>query len=124
MELERIVPVLPSLSFDVTANFYEILLGPAEIFRTSDYLILKFPGIGREIHFYGTTNPKDGESAGLYLRVKDIARYVDRARHVHGRILKSLKDEPWGQREFCVLDPSGCLLRFGEPVVAMQTISV
>ena len=43
-----------------------------------------FPGIGREIHFYGTKNPKDGECAGLYLRVKEIARYVERARAVHG----------------------------------------
>lgn len=124
MELERIVPVLPSLSFDQTIRFYEVVLGPAEVYRTGDYLILKFPGIGREIHFYGTKNPKDGECAGLYLRVKEIARYVERARAVHGRVLKPLRDEPWGQREFCVIDPSGCLLRFGEPLVATQTMSI
>lgn len=115
MDLERIVPVLPSLNFEATIRFYENVLGPAEIFRTPDYLILSFPGLGREIHFYGTTNPKDGESAGLYLRVKEIAKYHDRARISTTRILKSLKTEPWGQKEFCVLDPSGCLLRFGEP---------
>lgn len=124
MELERVVPVLPSMNFDTTTRFYEVVLGPAEVFRTADYLILKFPGVGREIHFYGTTNPKDGESAGLYLRVKDIAHYADRARAVHGRVLKALRDEPWGQREFCVLDPSGCLLRFGEPVVASTSMSI
>ncbi len=116
MELEKIVPVLPSLSFDATTRFYENVLGPAEVFRTSEYLILSFVGIGREIHFYTTKNPKDGECAGLFLRVKDIARYHERAQKANSRILKSLRNEPWGQREFCVIDPSGCLLRFGEPI--------
>lgn len=117
MELDRIVPVLPSLNFDTTVRFYQAVLGEAEVFRTPDYLILKFPGLGREVHFYQTKNPKDGECAGLYLRVKNIGQYAERARFAQGRILKTLRDEPWGQREFCLLDPSGCLLRFGEPVV-------
>lgn len=124
MDLERIVPVLPSLNFDSTVRFYEAVLGRAEVFRTADYLIMTFPKSNREIHFYSTKNPKDGESASLYLRVRGIENYHTRANSVRGRMLKQLREEPWGQREFCVLDPSGCLLRFGEPLVAQRGIEL
>jgi predicted enzyme related to lactoylglutathione lyase len=117
MNIEKIAPVLPSLNFDATIMFYQNLIEQPEVFRTHDYLILNFPLLKREIHFYATRNAKDGECSGLYLRVNEIAQYHDRAKKIQGRILKTLRDEPWGQKEFCVLDPSGCLLRFGEPIL-------
>lgn len=120
--IETISPVLPSLNFDRTVDFYQRLLGRAEVFRTAEYLILNFSELRMELHFFATTNPRDGEIAGLYLRVKEICKYHDRAITSHGRMLKSLRDEPWGQKEFCVLDPSGCLLRFGEPIRKRETV--
>lgn len=114
--LETISPILPSLNFDRTIDFYMNVLGDAEVFRNTEYLILTFAHIPMELHFFATKNPKDGEIAGLFLRVNDIAKYHERAISAQGRIIKTLREEAWGQREFCVLDPSGCLLRFGQPV--------
>ncbi len=116
--IEVLSPVLPSLHFDQTKMFYESLLGSAECFRTAEYMILNFSQTNIELHFYSTKNPRDGEIAGVYLRVREIDTYHTRAQSSQGRLIKSLKKEPWGQKEFCILDPSGCLLRFGEPCLS------
>jgi catechol 2,3-dioxygenase-like lactoylglutathione lyase family enzyme len=101
-----VAPVLPSRDFDATIAFYD-KLGFAEAGRYPDYLILRRDRA--EMHFgLWVVDPKETD-AGAYLRVDGI----DDLAAAFGQ---SAEDKPWRQREFCLIDPDGTLLRFGEAV--------
>jgi len=75
-----------------------------------------------EIHFFAHRDLEPAaSSAGRYLRVLDVAEIYAACESaewpMHGipRIDK-LEDEPWGLREFSVVDPDGNLLRMGQVI--------
>ncbi|MGH7653668.1 MAG: VOC family protein [Gemmatimonadaceae bacterium] len=49
-----------------------------------------------------------------YLVVDDVAAYLERARANGGEILKSLRDEPWGMREFAMRTIDGHRIMVGQ----------
>jgi catechol 2,3-dioxygenase-like lactoylglutathione lyase family enzyme len=107
--------MLPAADIDRTAQFYADL-GFSLRRRTGDeYGILERDGV--ELHFYAYRDlDPAANSAGCYMRVSDVdalhaefsARQVER--------LTPVEDKRWHMREFCIIDPNGNLLRFGQAI--------
>ena len=115
----RTIPILPSADFDVTAGFWAGL-GFTGAGRWDDYLILRHPGLGIELHFW--LDP------GVDRWTNDVACYVrfdtpQEAIHAHAAWasapipppakLAPPQQEEWGAVEFHVIDPHGNLVRLG-----------
>jgi catechol 2,3-dioxygenase-like lactoylglutathione lyase family enzyme len=118
--VERSEPILPSRDLDETRAFYEAI-GFRPWFRdggvNASYEILSRGHL--VVHFFleRQLDPAAND-AGCYLRVADADRF-----HQECSVLNlppsgiprvnPPRDEPWGMREFNLVDPSGNLLRIG-----------
>jgi len=117
---ERSEPILPSRDLDETRGFYEAI-GFRPWFRgrgvNANYEILSLGHL--VVHFFleRGLDPAANDS-GCYLRVTDVDLFHENC-SVLGLPSAGIprmnppRDEPWGMREFTVVDPSGNLLRIG-----------
>ena len=117
--VERSEPILPSRDLDETRAFYQAI-GFQPWFQgrgNPGYEILSRGHL--VVHFFLERGlDPAANDAGCYLRVKDADRF-----HEHCSVLglpglgiprmSPPRDEPWGMREFNIVDPSGNLLRIG-----------
>jgi DNA-binding transcriptional MerR regulator len=118
--LQRAVPVLASLDLDATQRFYAERLGFEPLFTYPDYAIAGRDGV--QIHFWLTDDPAIPTRTSCRIDVTGVdALYaeLDAAGvvHPHG----ALQDQPWGFREFSVLDGDGNLIKFGERTQAASS---
>ena len=117
---ERSEPILPSRDIDETRAFYTTIGFRAWFHGGSvntDYEILSRGHL--VVHFFleRGLNPAAND-AGCYLRVTDADAFHEAcsalALPAEGiPRLTAPRDEPWGMREFAMVDPSGNLLRIG-----------
>lgn len=117
--LTEIHPKLPMRSKKVTKDFYIEKLG---FRRLGDkdydgYLMLKKDHI--EIHFFEFKKLKPKRNYGMvYIRTEAIEelyqQFIDRQITIHPNA--PLTTQPWGQKEFSILDPDNNLLTFGQNV--------
>lgn len=110
--VQHTVPVLASLDFAQTQQFYGERLGFDCLLHEPDYLILARDGC--ELHFWRCGDRHIAEHTSCYVRGDTGALYADFSR----RGLAPLKPpvvQPWGMKEMYVIDPHGNLLKFGEP---------
>ena len=124
MRTERSEPILPALSLDETRAFYEKLgfiswhngRGPweYEIFSRGHLVI----------HFFLESGLTPGENnTSCYWRVRDADRFYREFARLNlpsegiPRLTMPL-DQPWGMREFTLVDPSGNLVRVGHDLDA------
>lgn len=113
--LQRAVPVLASLDLEATQQFYAQRLGFAAVAAYPDYAIVARDGV--EIHFWLTDDPHIAENTSCRVDVTGVdALYEEMlaANVVHPN--GHLADQPWGVREFVVVDHDGNLIKFGERV--------
>ena len=113
------IPVLPSRDLDETVAFWG-LLGFELVFEQEQpdpYAILAWRDA--ELHFHGRPGGDPAtDGARCYLRVPD-ADVVHRSWSTLGLAaagiprLSAIVDQPWGMREFEVVDPNGNLVRVG-----------
>ena len=105
------IPILPSADLEVTAAYYESV-GMRVAERDGGYLRLHSGAV--ELHFStGEAARTPGEA---FVHVPDAARLWKRLRSAEVARLGSLQDQPWGVREFVLLDPDGNRIRVGSPV--------
>ena len=115
----KTIPILPSGNFNETAHFYA-QLGFMERGRWPDeYLIIKRPGDGLELHFWfnAAVDPKEND-VGCYVRWDTAAEaralYAEWAAvDVKPGRLTSPKKTDYGLLEFALIDPQGNLVRVG-----------
>jgi catechol 2,3-dioxygenase-like lactoylglutathione lyase family enzyme len=120
------IPVLPAKSLDETIAFYA-RLGFAVGSRYDEPAPYAILGRGLvELHFFGFPGLRPEDSyAGCYLRVNDVDKF-HRDWSALGLPtegiprLTAIRDEPWGMREFALVDANGNLIRVGEPVALTQ----
>ena len=115
------IPILPTRILDDTAAFWN-RLGFHERARYTQgqgYLLMKRGEM--EFHFFEfpELDPK-ANYAGAYIEVTDAdtlhAEYAALGLPGEGiPRLGPIKDEPWGMREFHLVDSDGSILRFGTP---------
>jgi catechol 2,3-dioxygenase-like lactoylglutathione lyase family enzyme len=117
---ERSEPILPSRDLDETRAFYEAI-GFRPWFRgrgvNASYEILSRGHL--VVHFFleRALDPASND-AGCYLRVTDADQFHQRCTVLNLAStgiprMNPPRDEPWGMREFNIVDPSGNLLRIG-----------
>ncbi|MDQ4136524.1 MAG: VOC family protein [Pseudomonadota bacterium] len=120
--LTRACPMLPAPDVAAAAAWYRDSLGFAVRFVLADYAIVERDGI--ELHLWTCDERRIAEHTSAYIRVDGIEAFRQRLPEVAGGgRISALEARPWGMREFYVWDPSGNLLRFGEPVEATQSES-
>lgn len=117
--LRAICPKLPMRSKTATKDYYVGKLG-FSIVGSADYdayLMVQKDNV--EIHFFEFNELDPLKNYGqVYIRTVDIdalhRSFIDRQIAIHPQ--GHLKDQPWGQREFSLLDPDHNLLTFGESI--------
>jgi catechol 2,3-dioxygenase-like lactoylglutathione lyase family enzyme len=124
MRAERSEPILPALSLDETRAFYE-KLGFVPWFRgrgTWEYEIFSRGHL--VIHFFAEPGLTPGKNdTSCYWRVRDADRFYQEFAKLNLPSegiprLTAPVDEPWGMREFTLVDPSGNLVRVGHDLNA------
>jgi catechol 2,3-dioxygenase-like lactoylglutathione lyase family enzyme len=117
-------PTLCADSVAETAAFYRELFGFEEVFVADWYVQLQAPGepltqlavVARD---HDSVPPDERRApAGVLIGVE-----VDDVDEVHARlvaaghpVIRSLRDEDWGQRHFISLDPSGAMVDVITPI--------
>lgn len=113
-EFRRAVPVLASLDIEATQRFYAEKMGFASVARYPDYGIVARDDV--QIHFWLTDDADIPKATSCRVDVVGIDQLYEEMSasgvvHPNG----PLTDQPWGIREFAVLDGDGNMIKFGEP---------
>jgi DNA-binding transcriptional MerR regulator len=113
--LERAIPVLASLDLEATQHFYATRLGFDTLFTYPDYAISARDGV--QVHFWLTDDPAAATITSCRVDVTGVdALYAEMQAadvvHPNG----ALREQPWGFKEFSVLDGDGNLITFGERI--------
>lgn len=124
MRTERSEPILPARSLDETRTFYE-KLGFTPWFRGRGEFEYEIVSRGHlVVHFFAEhgLTPGDNETS-CYWRVKDADQFYEEwaALGLPSEGIPRLTapvDQPWGMREFTLVDPSGNLMRVGHDLNA------
>jgi catechol 2,3-dioxygenase-like lactoylglutathione lyase family enzyme len=107
------VPVLASLDFALTLDFYTRHLGFTAIAKHPDYLIVQRDGA--EIHFWLCADKHIAENTSCYVRVADtdalFAEFTGAGLNLAPPAVRT-----WGMKELYIIDPHGNLLKFGQSV--------
>lgn len=111
----KTVPVLPAQDIAASIDWYTAL-GFVCTFRqegAEPYAILARAAM--ELHLFGCPDRHVAENTSCYIRLDalDALHAEFTARGIQP--LSPMEVQPWGMREFYAWDPSGNLLRFGEP---------
>ena len=115
--LTNINPKLPMRNKSITRNYYVDQLGFQEIGDCEGYLMVKKDSI--EIHFFEFKQLDPKENYGqVYIRTNNIDNLykslLDSKTEINPN--GTLKTQPWGQKEFALLDPDNNLLTFGQNI--------
>ena len=116
--LVAVAPVLTSYNLDATEAFYVGRLGftTAVKYPEFGYLIVTRDNIDLHFSLFEDGSP-EMTITECYITVEDIEAFYAQASaagavHPEG----DLVEQPWGMREFVILDPDGNGLRIGEPL--------
>lgn len=112
-EMVRAIPKLASLDLERTQRFWQEKLGFERLFTYPDYGISGRDGV--QVHFWLTDDADIPKQTGCRIDVTGVDALHDELQaagvvHPNG----PLTDQPWGFREFSVLDGDGNLVTFGE----------
>lgn len=116
--MNSLFPVLCTESVGESHRFYKNLFGMQAAFEIDWYVQLRSPdNESIQIAFVQADHPSVPERfqampAGtiVTLEVDDADQYHNKAKELGLAIELSLRDEPWGQRHFMVVDPGGVLV--------------
>ncbi|UTA66709.1 MULTISPECIES: VOC family protein [Emticicia] len=99
-----------------TKAFYTRNLGFGVTFENEFYLLMHTPGQEAEISFLLPNHPSqqplfqtpfNGQGMYLTLEVADVDRVYQEMKKKGVAISVDLRDEPWGDRHFAIVDPNG-----------------
>ena len=117
MKYQDIYPVFVTKDLNACKEFYGKWFNMQPVFESSFFIMLvsadestKTIGFLGEIHPSSPPNiPAMNEQAGVFLtlQVEDAKADFERLKKAGLKIHYELKDEPWGQRRFGVIDPNG-----------------
>ncbi|MCF0062230.1 VOC family protein [Dyadobacter chenwenxiniae] len=99
-----------------TKAFYKKTLGFGVTFENEFYLLMHTPGRGAEISFLLPEHPSQqplfqkpfkGQGMFLTIEVEDVDKLYKDLKKKGTSIEIELRDEPWGDRHFAIVDPNG-----------------
>ena len=111
-------PVVVTPDIAKCRRFYVELLGFEVIFEASWFVYLRHGGGKVGLAFMAPDHPSTppgpelfgGKGMFLTLQVEDAAAEYQRLKDIRVSFAYHLRDEPWGQRRFAMVDPSGLWL--------------
>jgi catechol 2,3-dioxygenase-like lactoylglutathione lyase family enzyme len=116
MQIQSSYPVVVTGKLRESRDFYVRWLGFEPLFEATWFVYLQAGG-GQPwgIALMSSDHPSqppgpetfDGKGLFLTLQVEDAAAEFERLKQGGVRIAYALKDEPWGQRRFGIVDPAG-----------------
>ena len=127
MQLQTAYPivVVPRARLAACRDFYVRAFGFSVVFEASWFVYLASAGGGPHgVAFMADDHPSrppgpetfNGQGMFLTLQVADAAAELERLQKEGVAIAYPLRDEPWGQRRFGLLDPAGMWLDVVEQV--------
>lgn len=99
-----------------TKAFYMSVLNFGVTFENEFYLLLHTPNHEAELSFLLPNHPtqnslfqKPFAGQGMYLTIEvdDVGKEYERIIKAGAKIAFELRDEPWGDRHFAIIDPNG-----------------
>ena len=99
-----------------TKKFYREVLDFGVRFENEFYLLLHTPNNSAEISFLQPDHPSqkpvfqsafDGKGVYLTIEVEDVDAIYKQIKEKGVPIEIDIRDEPWGDRHFAILDPNG-----------------
>ncbi|GAB3975064.1 VOC family protein [Spirosoma terrae] len=99
-----------------TKQFYSSVLGFGVTFENDFYVLLHTPNQQAELSFLLPNHPSQqplfqpgftGQGIFLTIEVSDVDAEYARIRALGVPIAIELRDEPWGDRHFAIVDPNG-----------------
>jgi len=113
--IDHVYTVFVTKKLDQTVRFYEQQFGFTKLFESTFFVLLQTPGEQKfnvafmdEEHPTAPPTPKvfNGNGSFLTLEVADAKGIYEDLKQRGLPIAYELKDEPWGQKRFAVLDPN------------------
>jgi len=113
--IDNVYAVFVTKKLDQTVQFYEQHFGFTKLFESTFFVLLQTPGEQKyniafmdEEHPTAPPTPKafNGNGSFLTLEVADAKAIYEDLKKRGLSIAYALKDEPWGQRRFAVVDPN------------------
>ena len=113
MQLQASYPVIVTDKLGPCRDFYARLLDFEVVFEATWFVYLASGGIG--IAFMSPDHPSQppgperfsGQGMFLTLQTADAAAAFERVKQAGAKSAYPLRDEPWGQRRFGLVDPAG-----------------
>ncbi|WP_138991058.1 VOC family protein [Larkinella sp. C7] len=99
-----------------TKAFYQTVLNFGITFENDFYLLLHTPNQQAELSFLRPNHPSQrpvfqkpftGEGVYLTIEVDDVDAEYEHIQSLNVPIEIELRDEPWGDRHFAIVDPNG-----------------
>lgn len=109
--LVRAVPVLKTENLSASITFWQAAGFDVKHF-SDDFAVAELEGV--ELHLV-EAGPEGRDRSEAYLHVRDVDA-VHTAWNAAGMAVSALRDEPWGMREFNLVDPGGNRLRIGQSI--------
>lgn len=110
-----------------TKEFYTNVLDFGVSFENEFYLLLHTPDKSAEISFLKPNHPSqmpifqspfNGKGVYLTIEVEDVDKTYELTKSKGVKIEIEIKDEPWGDRHFAIIDPNGIgidIVTYSEP---------
>jgi len=102
--------------FTETKKFYTEILDFGVAFENEFYLLLHTPNHEAQLSFLLPNHPTQqsifhkpfkGEGMYLTIEVEDVDGLYKKVKEKGGSIALDIRDEPWGDRHFAIVDPNG-----------------
>jgi catechol 2,3-dioxygenase-like lactoylglutathione lyase family enzyme len=110
-KLLRAIPILPSLDLARTLEFCTSKLGMMAAGRYDDYLVVQRDGV--RLHFWFCEDAKLPGTSSCYFIVEGIEGLFEELSQRAVEFGYPLRLQPYGMKEFMVIDPDGNGIRFG-----------
>lgn len=113
--IDNVYTVFITKNLKGTVSFYEQYFGFTKLFESTFFVLLQSPGEQKfniafmdEEHPTSPPSPKafNGNGSFLTLEVEDADALYNDLKKRGLTIAYQLKDEPWGQKRFAVIDPN------------------
>jgi catechol 2,3-dioxygenase-like lactoylglutathione lyase family enzyme len=110
-----------------TKEFYTTVLDFGVTFENDFYLLLHTPDKSAQLSFLLPNHPSqkpifqspfNGKGAYLTIEVENVDDIYEKLKSKGVKIEIELRDEPWGDRHFAIVDPNGIgidLVKYTEP---------
>lgn len=114
--------------FEETKEFYTKVLDFGVTFENEFYLLIHTPNNEAQLSFLLPNHPTQqpifhkpfkGEGMYLTIEVEDVDALYAKVKESGTTIALDIRDEPWGDRHFAIVDPNGIgidLVKYTEPV--------